>query len=73
MMNAAVPAREGRVSFHGYDVWYRVVGDGEEPSKPPLMCLHGGPGFAWNSFEPLEAMVATGGRVIFYDQLGSGN
>lgn len=72
-MNTAVPTKEGFVSFHGYNVWYRVVGDREESGKLPLLCLHGGPGFMWDSFEPLEPMAATGRRVIFYDQLGSGN
>jgi proline-specific peptidase len=72
-MNGSAPAREGYVSFHGFNVWYRVVGDREEPGKIPLLCLHGGPGFAWDTFEPLEALAASGRRVVFYDQLGGGN
>ena len=72
-MNTEMPTKKGFVSFHGYNVWYRVIGDREELGKLKLLCLHGGPGFTWDSFEPLEAMHATGRRVIFYDQLGSGN
>jgi len=72
-MNMAVPTKEGFVPFRGYRTWYRVVGDREERGKLPLLCLHGGPGFTWDSFEPLEPMAATGRRVVFYDQLGSGN
>ena len=72
-MNTAVPTKEGFVPFRGYRTWYRIVGDCEKPGKSPLLCLHGGPGFVWDSFEPLEAMAASGRRVIFYDQLGSGN
>lgn len=72
-MNMEMPAKEGFVSFRGYNVWYRIVGDREEPGKSPLLCLHGGPGYTWDSFEPLEAMAASGRRVIFYDQLGCGN
>jgi proline-specific peptidase len=34
--------------------------------------LHGGPGAAHDYLESLEAMAATGRRVIFYDQLGCG-
>ena len=72
-MNKEVPTKEGFVSFRGYNVWYRVVGDRETPGKLPLLCLHGGPGGTHDYLEPLEAMVATGRRVIFYDQLGAGN
>ena len=66
-------AHEGFVPFHGYRTWYRVVGDREEAGKLPLLCLHGGPGTPHDYLEPLEAMAATGRRVIFYDQLGCGN
>jgi proline-specific peptidase len=72
-LDNATPAREGFVRFRGYKVWYRIVGEKEEPGKLPLLCLHGGPGGTHDYLEPLEAMAATGRRVIFYDQLGSGN
>jgi proline-specific peptidase len=48
------------------------VGEREEPGKFPLLVLHGGPGATHDYLEPLEAMAATGRRVIFYDQLGCG-
>jgi proline-specific peptidase len=67
------PVKEGFVSFQGYKVWYRIVGEREAPGKLPLLCLHGGPGAPHDHLEPLEAMAATGRRVIFYDQLGAGN
>jgi len=72
-MNQAVSTKEGFVSFKGYQVWYRIVGDHEEPGKWPLLCLHGGPGAPHDYLEPLEAMATSGRRVIFYDQLGAGN
>jgi proline-specific peptidase len=72
-MNAEIPIKEGFVSFRGYHVWYRTVGDHDEPGKFPLLCLHGGPGVPHDYLESLEAMAATGRRVIFYDQLGVGN
>ena len=72
-MNEAVSTKEGFVSFRGFNIWYRVVGDREMPGKLPLLCLHGGPGAPHDYLEPLEAMAATGRRVIFYDQLGAGN
>ena len=72
-MSTEMPTKEGRVSFRGYSVWYRIVGDREAPGKLPLLCLHGGPGATHDYLEPLEAIAATGRRVIFYDQLGNGN
>lgn len=65
-------ATEGRIPFHGYETWYRVVGQGEDPGKFPVLALHGGPGASWSHMEPYEAL-AQGRRVIFYDQLGCGN
>ena len=72
-MNAQLPTKEGFVPFRGYNIWYRIVGDREEPGRFPLLCLHGGPGATHDYLEPLEAMASTGRRVIFYDQLGNGN
>ncbi len=63
---------EGRIPFRGHSTWFRVAGDGEEPGKLPLVCLHGGPGAAHDYLEPLEALAETGRRVVFYDQLGCG-
>lgn len=72
-MDKAIHFTEGSVAFRGYNVWYRIVGEREESGKLPLLCLHGGPGVPHDYLEPLEAMAATGRRVIFYDQLGCGN
>lgn len=70
----AISAVEGFISFRGHQVWYRTIKpDQEELGKLPLLCLHGGPGVPHDYLEPLEAIAATGRRVIFYDQLGCGN
>lgn len=71
-MVTRVPIVEGRIPFRGFTIWYRMVGEPEPPSKLPLLCLHGGPGAPSDHLEPLEAMRATGRRVITYDQLGCG-
>jgi proline-specific peptidase len=63
---------EGTIPFEGGETWYRIVGDGEEPGKLPLLALHGGPGALHDYLEPLEAFATTGRRVIFYDQIGCG-
>jgi L-proline amide hydrolase len=65
-------ATEGTIPFRGRETWYRIVGDGEEPGKLPLLCLHGGPGAPHDYLESLEAVAGTGRRGIFYDQLGCG-
>jgi len=67
-------AIEGFISFRGHQVWYRIVKpDQEDSNKLPLLSLHRGPGVAHDYLEPLEAIAATGRKVIFYDQLGCGN
>ncbi len=72
-MPTPYPVKEGKISFKGYNTWYQIVGEKEENGKLPLLCLHGGPGVPHDYLESLEAMAATGRRVIFYDQLGCGN
>jgi L-proline amide hydrolase len=69
-----VPGRgvEGAVPFRGAATWYRVVGD-TGGGKAPVLCLHGGPGFAHDYLEPYEDLAGSGRSVIFYDQLGCGN
>lgn len=64
-----MPAVEGRVEVRGGSVWYRVVG---EADGPPLVTLHGGPGYPSASLQALETL-ASDRPVVFYDQLGCGN
>jgi L-proline amide hydrolase len=63
---------EGHLPFRGYKTWYRVVGDGEDEGKLPVVLLHGGPGGTHDYLESLEALAKTGRRAILYDQLGCG-
>jgi proline-specific peptidase len=63
---------EGYIPFAGYRTWYQITGTGEEPGKYPLLCLHGGPGASWHHMAPYR-QLATGRRVICYDQVGCGN
>ena len=66
-------ATQGRIPFRGFDTWYEIVGDHEEPGRLPLLCLHGGPGSSHDGLEPLRALAEQGRRVVFYDQLGGGD
>jgi len=63
---------EGYVPFRGYKTWYRVVGEGEDEGKFPVLLLHGGPGGTHDYIESLEALAETGRRAVLYDQLGCG-
>jgi proline-specific peptidase len=63
---------EGRIPFHGAETWYRSVAAEKGDGRLPLLCLHGGPGANWLHLKPYEAL-ADARRVVFYDQLGSGN
>jgi proline-specific peptidase len=65
-------ATQGRIPFRGFQTWYEIVGEREEPGRLPLLCLHGGPGSTHDGLEPLRAL-AQGRRVVLYDQLGSGD
>ncbi|MGH2806376.1 MAG: proline iminopeptidase-family hydrolase [Actinomycetota bacterium] len=60
---------EGFLDVPGGKVWFHVVGD--LTAAPPLLCLHGGPGFPSYSQEPLDRLA--GDRaVVRWDQLGCG-
>jgi L-proline amide hydrolase len=69
---ANAQAEEGYLPFRGFRTWFRIVGQ-DGPGRLPVLALHGGPGMTHDYMEPLEALSATGRRVVFYDQLGSGN
>ena len=62
--------QEGKITVDGQKVWYRRVGE-SKPGRPPLLCLHGGPGAGHDYLEPLEGL-ASDREVVFYDQLGCG-
>lgn len=64
--------REGFAGPAGRRTWYRVAGDLDGP-RPPLLCLHGGPGSTHHYFAPLERLANEGRAVVVYDQLGCGD
>jgi len=61
---------EGTVPFRTWETWYRISGEPDE--RPPLVCLHGGPGSTHHYFGRLESIVSTGRAVVVYDQVGCG-
>ena len=70
--NSGVTASEGRIPFRQGETWYRSVEAERDSALAPLLCLHGGPGANWLHMKPYE-VLADERRVVFYDQLGSGN
>ena len=72
-MSDASRVDEGYVPFRGGRTWYRsLAAASEDDARLPLLCLHGGPGANWLHLKPYEAL-ADERRVVFYDQIGSGN
>ncbi len=72
-MSDASRVDEGYVPFRGGRTWYRsLAARSEDDTRLPLLCLHGGPGANWLHLKPYEAL-ADERRVVFYDQIGSGN
>lgn len=65
-----VRIEEGTVSFRGWETWFRITGEIEE--RPPLVCVHGGPGSTHHYFAPLEELARSGRAVVVYDQVGCG-
>jgi proline iminopeptidase len=62
---------EGRVKVKGGRIWYKRIGI-DKKNLPPLVVLHGGPGYPHDYLEPLTDL-SNEREVIFYDQLGCGN
>jgi proline iminopeptidase len=59
---------EGYLKVPGGEIWYKVIGTGK---KPPIVMLHGGPGFPSYSLTPLFEL-ADDRQIIVYDQLSCG-
>jgi proline iminopeptidase len=64
---AAHVMEEGWVDANGVLQYYKIVGHG-----PPLVVLHGGPGFSHDYFLPWLLPLARTHRLVFLDQRGSG-
>lgn len=60
--------REGRIPVPGGEVWYRRTGSG----GPPLLLVHGGPGYPSDPLFDAFAPLAEEREVVWYDQLGVG-
>jgi proline iminopeptidase len=63
---------EHNVVLNGVRVWYRIAGSASS-TRPPLVFLHGGPGYNSHSFSVLAGpRLEQSIRVVYYDERGSG-
>lgn len=66
-LSGAATPREGSVPVEGGSLYYRDIGQG-----PPVILLHGGPGFDHSYLLPDMDRLADAFRLIYYDQRGRG-
>ena len=65
-------AGEHHLVVDGVRLWYRVAGSGAA-GAPPMVFLHGGPGYNSHSFAVLAGPALERSlRVVYFDQRGSG-
>ena len=77
MANPAAAVKTGTIPFvyqgETFHTFYAVYGDLANRTKDPLIVLHGGPGFIYNSLVPFSDLAVDAATpVILYDQLGNG-
>lgn len=69
---SALHAGEHDVVLNGVRLWYRVAGTARR-GAPPVLFLHGGPGYNSYSFAAIEGpRLERSLRMIYFDQRGSG-
>ncbi|KAM5531789.1 hypothetical protein V8D89_014559 [Ganoderma adspersum] len=68
--------KEGLITFthrgETFQTYYKTVGDLENHTRPPLVVIHGGPGFTHDYLLPHTDLASQSTPVIFYDQVGNG-
>ena len=75
---STAPSAEGTAAFpykgETYQTWYKVFGDLQNRTRPPLICLHGGPGLVHDYLLPLADLAASASvPIVLYDQIGGGH
>lgn len=64
--------KEFMIDVPGGQVWSQLIYTDEGKDKPPLICLHGGPGSTHDKIKYGLEALANEFPLIFYDQLGGG-
>jgi proline-specific peptidase len=74
LATAAIKTGQIPFTYQGskYRTWYiAYTPPVHTPPHPPLLALHGGPGFSYNYMDSIQDLASTR-PVIFYDQIGNG-
>lgn len=65
---------EGTMPYRSGETYFRIVEPNNPSDKPPLLCIHGGPGSTHNYFEVFDELADRDNRtIVMYDQIGCGN
>ncbi|KAI0179826.1 proline-specific peptidase [Hypoxylon sp. FL1284] len=74
------PTKEAEVDFQApgagkpCKTWYKIIGNLDNSTVPPIIVLHGGPGSGHDSLTPLVDIYESRKiPIIFYDQIGCGH
>lgn len=67
LVSVATKARQGYAPAAGVELYYRDVGEGQ-----PIVVAHGGPDFDHTYLLPDLDRLASGYRLVYYDQRGRG-
>ncbi|KAI0833597.1 proline-specific peptidase [Trametes gibbosa] len=54
-----------------HQTYYRIFGDLENRTRPPVVALHGGPGISHDYIIPIADLTDQSYPVIMYDQIGN--
>ncbi|KAI0649026.1 proline-specific peptidase [Trametes meyenii] len=75
MSTPTIPNKEGLVAFphdgETYQTFYKIFGNLEGRTKPPVVVVHGGPGISHDYLFPLADLANQSHPVILYDQIGN--
>ncbi|KAJ2984523.1 hypothetical protein NUW54_g10479 [Trametes sanguinea] len=74
-MSSANPTQEGHIDFpyqgETHQTYYKIFGDLQNRTRPPVVVLHGGPGLSHDYLLPHYDLTEQSFPVIFYDQIGN--
>ncbi|KAL7279265.1 hypothetical protein ACG7TL_007106 [Trametes sanguinea] len=75
MSSSAIPTQEGHIDFpyqgETHQTYYKIFGDLQNRTQPPIVVLHGGPGLSHDYLLPHFDLTEQSFPVIFYDQIGN--
>lgn len=68
----SLPSGEHQATINGVKLWFKVAGQ-ERRGEPPVLFLHGGPGYNSYSFEKtIGAQLEAHVQMVYLDERGSG-